>query len=112
MQSHNDLLYQQLEVKYGKRFRSNFFEKTELLYDLQHRVSSFMNNDTAIVRRNSDMGRSAYETTYEIEPEIKESIVTVRAYGYGLVKGRLVKIVYYRIYLDIVNDDCFLLYQL
>jgi hypothetical protein len=107
MTIHNDALYKKLEKLHGKDFRSKLYEKIDLISTLQYRVEYMLNNDSAIMRKNRELGKEPYAIYYEIDPEIQNSIIQVHAYDWVDVDGDFRKIFYYTVYIDTLKDSGF-----
>ena len=107
MQQHNEEMYKTLEAKYGKGFRNKFYHEVELLTGIQYRIESVLNRDAYVIAVNKAFGKEAYAMQYEIDPDIKKSIVTIQAYGWEDVDGDFRKQYYYTTYMDTLKDKRF-----
>ena len=66
-----------------------------------------MNRDAYVIAVNKAFGKEAYAMQYEIDPDIKKSIVTIKAYGWEDVDGDFRKQYYYTTYMDTLKDKRF-----
>lgn len=107
IEQHNEVMYKTLAAKYGKRFRYKFYDKVNLLMDIQRRIESVLNKDAYVAAVNKAFGKEAYAMQYEIGPDIKKNIVTIKAYGWEEVDGDFRKQYYYTTYIDTLKDKRF-----
>jgi hypothetical protein len=107
MRQHNDKMYKMLEAKYGKGFRNRFYDKVGLLTDIQYRIERVLNQDVYVAAVNEAFGKEAYAMQYEIDPDIKKSIVIIHAYSWEDVDGDVRKQYYYTTSIDTLKDKRF-----
>jgi len=107
MQQHNEVMYKNLEAKYGKGFRYKFYDKVDLLMNIQHRIKTILNQDVYVKAVNKAFGKEERAMRYEIDPDIKNNIVTIQAYGWEEVDGDYRKQYYYTTSIDTLKDKRF-----
>jgi hypothetical protein len=100
---HNKIVYSTLEKKYGKNWKQRFNNDVEAAYLITSRVEELVKKQDYIIEQQTKSEKEGNRLWFAVEETGQDSIYHVQSFGWGIGKGKVEHVIYYKMTADLVN---------
>ncbi|GAA4334822.1 hypothetical protein GCM10023149_42380 [Mucilaginibacter gynuensis] len=105
VKEHNSDVYERIEKKFGKNWRSKFETNVNSELIIVNRITTFLNKENTNIKKRLELEKESNGLHYTIRPMKNDTIYEALATGWGEINGKSEYVMYYKYAVNIKTSS-------